>query len=115
MPTFLIVSPYIQSLNNQLVLNQLILLMCFPGPVPPKVQTALSKARKLGGSLVQFLDESKNIRSLFKDATTEADSAAIVNYLALASARLTYGNDCHSCKPVLLINDLLEQRKVVKT
>ena len=55
--------------------------------MPPKVQMALSKARKLGAALIGFLDESKNVRSLFKEAQNEASSAAVVNFLAQASAR----------------------------
>merc|ERR1712226_551864 len=38
---------------------------------------------------IGFLDESKSVRSLFKEAQSEADSAAVVNFLAQASARTT--------------------------
>ena len=51
----------------------------------------MDKARKLGRALVGFLNESKNVRSVFKEAQGEADSAAVINFLAQASARLGFG------------------------
>ena len=68
--------------------KSLVACMFFLGPVPPKVQNAIKKARKLGNSLVQFLEQSKNIRAMFKETQTEVDHTAIINYLAQASARL---------------------------